>query len=343
MGGFPQLLGLGGMVVALWLLDEWLTEPTWRRGLAAGAALFFVGATSSNIALERRGVRSVGRRASNARRRRHRQPGEPHVANPSVRRVADGAAHPVVFAVDPGDASIQDPTTSARSRRCRRSRTRSSSSIGTFRGHGDFALVSAVVAPLLFADRWRDRLWIVATSLLATGISHDRRAPRGSLPLSPAARCRTRPRPVGTGARGAPLPFMRRLRPAPRPRGRVFVVAQIVTGAHGFGVQRGRWTTFSTRAVPRRSNGSRGTRQTTCGLPLLIVRAAPLGWWVEGLGRRQSLLASALRWLNFPDEVRRARQANAVFTENFPNDGTIARARHGRSRLCGSCRSFADR
>ena len=58
------------------------------------------------------------------------------------------------------------------------------------------------------------------------------------------------------------------------------------------------------------------------------VRGAPLGWWVEGLGRRQSLLASALRWLNFPDEVRRARQANAVFTENFPNDATIARARH---------------
>jgi hypothetical protein len=48
---------------------------------------------------------------------------------------------------------------------------------------------------------------------------------------------------------------------------------------------------------------------------------------VEGLGQRQSLLASALRWLNFPDEVRRARQANAVFTENFPNDATIARAR----------------
>jgi hypothetical protein len=56
------------------------------------------------------------------------------------------------------------------------------------------------------------------------------------------------------------------------------------------------------------------------------VRAAPVGWWVEGAGRRPALVASALRWLSFPDERERARVANAIFGRDFPTADQLALA-----------------
>ena len=55
----------------------------------------------------------------------------------------------------------------------------------------------------------------------------------------------------------------------------------------------------------------------------------PVGWWVEGLARRRSLVGSPLRWLTFEDEQRRARLANAIFSETFPDEAAFAlAARH---------------
>ena len=325
-GGFPQLLGLGGMVVALWLLDEWLTEPTWRRGLAAGAALFFVGATS-DIAFGATlvcAVLVVGLRtlagADTVNRASRTLRTLPYVVLPMV---------PLI----PLYSRLIQAT-----RRTGPDHVGAKLTLSEVPNAVEFlyrdlpwpwrlALVSAVVAPLLFADRWRDRLWIVATSLLATAsvttvVLHEDRF-LYLLPLGVALG-------LGLWARElawAPLPFMRRLRPALAAALAVFVVAQIVTGAHVFGAQRDYYGILdpgSTAAIEWISHNT--PHDALIAAP--TVRGAPLGWWVEGLGRRQSLLASALRWLNFPDEVRRARQANAVFTENFPNDATIARARH---------------
>lgn len=68
------------------------------------------------------------------------------------------------------------------------------------------------------------------------------------------------------------------------------------------------------------------------------VRDSPLGWWVEGLGRRPTLPAAALRWLHFEDERARARVANQIFeagfVRQFPNDASLERAaRSGASHL----------
>ena len=340
-GGFPQLLGLGGMVVALWLLDEWLTEPTWRRGLAAGAALLFVGATS-DIAFGATlvcAVLVVGLRtlagADTVNRASRMLRTLPYVVLPMV------------------------PLIPLYSRLIQATRQTGPDHVGAKLTLSEvpnaveflyrdlpwpwrLALVSAVVAPLLFADRWRDRLWIVATSLLATAsvttvVLHEDRF-LYLLPLGVALG-------LGLWARElawAPLPFMRRFRPALAAALAVFVVAQIVTGAHVFGAQRDYYGILdpgSTAAIEWISHNT--PRNALIAAP--TVRGAPLGWWVEGLGRRQSLLASALRWLNFPDEVRRARQANAVFTENFPNEATIASSAARRSRLCARAARFGDR
>lgn len=62
-------------------------------------------------------------------------------------------------------------------------------------------------------------------------------------------------------------------------------------------------------------------RETTDDAVVAVSPAAddwPLGWWVEGLAPRRTLPAAGLRWLNFPDERRRARLANRIFHEGFP-------------------------
>jgi hypothetical protein len=57
------------------------------------------------------------------------------------------------------------------------------------------------------------------------------------------------------------------------------------------------------------------------------VDDAPLGWWVEGLGERETVYASPLQWLVYPDEIERATVANEVFAPPFPTEASMAAAR----------------
>lgn len=51
---------------------------------------------------------------------------------------------------------------------------------------------------------------------------------------------------------------------------------------------------------------------------------APIGWWVEALTDGEVVYGSPLRWLNFPDELERAAQANAIFDVAFPDEDTLS-------------------
>jgi hypothetical protein len=53
----------------------------------------------------------------------------------------------------------------------------------------------------------------------------------------------------------------------------------------------------------------------------------PNGWWVQGLGRRQALIASDPAWLNFPEERARTRQALWIFDRNVTSRESLRRAR----------------
>lgn len=58
------------------------------------------------------------------------------------------------------------------------------------------------------------------------------------------------------------------------------------------------------------------------------VGGAPLGWWVEGLGRRPTVFASDLRWLVFRDERSRAAVAGRLFYgSSFASPATADGAR----------------
>lgn len=51
---------------------------------------------------------------------------------------------------------------------------------------------------------------------------------------------------------------------------------------------------------------------------------APIGWWVEGLTDAHVMYGTPLRWLNFSDEIERATIANAVFDPSFPDATTLS-------------------
>jgi hypothetical protein len=53
----------------------------------------------------------------------------------------------------------------------------------------------------------------------------------------------------------------------------------------------------------------------------------PVGWWVEGLGRRRTLTGSDLIWLYFPDERARAKEAATIFLGAISLDAARTRAR----------------
>lgn len=70
-------------------------------------------------------------------------------------------------------------------------------------------------------------------------------------------------------------------------------------------------------------------RHTTPAKSLIAMPAVhglPVGWWVEGLGERRTLVGSNPRWLVFDDERRRAAIANSIFSASTLDDA-LARAR----------------
>lgn len=48
------------------------------------------------------------------------------------------------------------------------------------------------------------------------------------------------------------------------------------------------------------------------------INGAPFGWWVQGYGRRASLVGSEDQWLNFPEERTRANEVLAMLSEPDP-------------------------
>jgi hypothetical protein len=55
--------------------------------------------------------------------------------------------------------------------------------------------------------------------------------------------------------------------------------------------------------------------------------ADPTGWWVQGLGQRPALISSDPAWLNFPDERARAREAQWIFDPSVSAAESLRRAR----------------
>jgi len=187
----------------------------------------------------------------------------------------------------------------------------------------------AFCAPLAMWDRWRKPEWRLPVAGLAaivvgTVLTHEARF----LAFLPVVTVAAAGLWVLAGHDALPSPKIW-LRGVGAAFVTLILVIQATAGMHLFVDQR----EFYGIIQPGTFSGmnwlrTHTSRDTTLGVS--TVDDAPLGWWLEGYVRRPTYYASPLRWLSFPDELRRARVANSVFTAKFPDETSLPRAaRHG--------------
>ena len=322
-GGYPQLIGLGLTLVFLWRLDAYLRSAARRDLWAVGVFLFADAATShltTFAALLAAGLVVLLHAAFRWRAMR-----------PLAGRMARDLAlaclpclvlAPVYLHLAAGLAAPPAAT----------ARTGMVASVEAL--YRDFpalwraGLVFALVAPLLLWRHRRSPLWILTTALLVTAVAPllVLREPRFVYLLPPAVvlavGCILLD-VTGPGRRTTPwvAPVVGVLLAA-------VVAAQTISGLRFFAVQRryyGIQSVSTFRAV------SWVSRRTPRGSTIAVtpVNGAPLGWWVEGLGRRRTLSGSLPKWLNYPDERSRAALSNRIFGR-LPSTAALSFARsHG--------------
>ncbi len=186
-------------------------------------------------------------------------------------------------------------------------------------------MVAGAIAPLLLLDRRRTRLWVVAGAgligaLLGAALTREGRF---LFLLPPAA-------VLGVGLWLWDLDRQddRRLSRARTVAVAALVVAgavQLLAGTGEFRRQRDYYGIL-TPGVVAGIDWLRTRTPPSSTVAVGPVRDVPLGWWVEGLGRRPTLPATSLRWLYYEDERRRARIANEIFDLRFPSPDGMARA-----------------
>jgi hypothetical protein len=329
-GGFPQLIGLGLLPLFVLAVDRWLRTALPSRAVVAGALLMCIAATSDIItgaAVVSAGA-VVALRFTVCRTRSD----SPVSLTVWVRGLL-GLLVPCITFVPLYMRLVEAVFTSRGSEP-----SGARFALSDLPSHVDFlyrdftsfwraALIVTVLTPIFLADRRRQPLWVVSTSLvcssaaIAVVLREDR-----FLYILPTAIVLALATWFEELARHRDRFFA-------RVRTGCFVVliaalgVQVVTGMRLFGAQRRYYMILDPGIVSAIRWVDRNTpRSALVAVP--PIRNAPAGWWIEGLGHRESLLGSPLEWLNYPDERRRALLANAIFSQQFPDTSTLALAAH---------------
>jgi hypothetical protein len=212
----------------------------------------------------------------------------------------------------------------------------SAPSLTTWLGHLEFVyreapilwravLVAGVLAVLLLVTRRRETLWLLSTSMFLGGVvlAVVARESRYLYLLQPAAVLA-----IGMwigDVRSFGRYAFRSTRRAAAVAMVLAVTAQALLGMAAFTQQRDFYAVLRPGTVAAISWLS-GMTPKNAMVAVSRVGEPPLGWWVEALGRRPTVYASSLTWLNFPDERRRARVANDIFTPTFPSAEGLSKA-----------------
>ncbi len=327
-GGYPQLLATGLAILFVWALDGALRAGGRRAapGLVAGLLLALTLATSHLVAVVAvlAGATTVAFHLLWMRR------SSPERGVGSTARTLGWVALPSLPLV-PLYARLAGVATSVAGRD-----PATALGLGDLPGQlrilypdiaaiGLVLVVAGVAAPLLLLDRRRTRLWIVTTSSIVGTVAAAILAREGRflylLPPSAA---------LGVGLWLWDLAqnderFLSRARRIAVGALTVALAVQLVAGVGEFRRQRDYYGILTPGLVA----GIDWLRSETPASSVVAVgpiRDVPLAWWVEGLGRRPTLPASALRWLYFADERRRAKVANQIFDVSFPSPEGMARA-----------------
>lgn len=340
-GGLPQLLGLGLAAGCVWVTARLVAERTTRLAWTLSALLLALGATSHLLLaqtvpaisltflafalthltrprdwamLGRRGWITIGARVAVL----------PMLLAPLYWKLLHTVGQSFVSQEPETLGSIVKATTSVFREAPLVWRT---------------ALLISLAAPVLTWTARRTPLWRCATGLWASEISlivlHPAERLVYLLPLCasiglallfPSSESGEQPAPAherddGDGLLSAPVLLMMS-----------FVLLcsySTVSSLKAFTAQH---QFYSLHAVPTGTvEGLTWLRDRTPASALVATapeRGIPFGWWVEGYSRRATLVGAAQDFLNFPEERRRAGEADQLFNDpNLFGPSNLAAAR----------------
>lgn len=189
----------------------------------------------------------------------------------------------------------------------------------------------AVVSPLVtFGLRRREPLWLITTAtvvaMLAQALvsTEERLVYFAPLPVLFAL-------VLCTHALVATAPTVRWHRGLRTGLVTTLVAVTVYPGIRGVGMFADQVDFYGRLVPPGTVAGLDWIRDNTAGDALVLtapIDGAPFGWWVQGYAQRPTLVASRDRWLNFPSERARARQAVGLLTTPDPlGDTTLGAAR----------------
>ena len=326
-GGYPQLIGLGFLILFLWAFDRYLRTRLRLHALLAGVILALTLATSDIIGasavvtglfllLGHLILRPTGKL----------EPG----------KMAAGLALVVLPCVPLVPLYVQLVTSVFGSFHARRTDTFLSAGAlppAAATIYRDFplfwrtAVLLAVLAPIALISLRRTRLWLIGTSMLfgiaalVIGLKEFR-----FLYLLP---------PLAILGVACWTEFFRRSFVSIRWAGAaISVLLLFLLGLQSlYGLQnlRANLLPYYTFLTPGLVSGLEWIRDKTPRDAVIASTASrgeyPLGWWIEGFSSRKTLYAANPEWLNFADERDRAIKAAQIFDVTVPLDVNLKRAR----------------
>jgi hypothetical protein len=322
-GGFPQLFATGLSILFLWQWDKALRGTTIRSGLATGVTLGLVAGTSHLIlvfALLTALVIWLGHVVFKV----------PHQVprRRSVTLMVTAIAPSLVFV--PTYLRLWSTVVASVAART------SAASPTVWLNHLEFVyrdapilwrtlLVAGSLALLFLFSRRRDSLWLLSASMFVGAIilAVASAESRYLYLLQPAAILA-----IGmwiVDVRGFGTQAFRSVRRGAAAALVLALAAQVVLGLAVFPQQRDFYAVLRPGTVTAIS-WLNGMTAADAVIAVSRVREAPLGWWVEGLGRRPTLYATSMSWLNFPEEKRRTGVANDIFEPTFPSTEGVSKA-----------------
>ena len=326
-GGFPQLLGLGLVPIALILLDRFLRSWSPRDALMCGVSFMALLATSHFVGFVAAAAAVVMVAAAFL---------VPSGPTPDPRLVVIGGVLLLLplFWLAPLYLTLFTAAGGVSTEFKFFNELEWSNLLGhvefLYRGFPwlwRIVLPAAIVAPFVFRRKHRTPLWRV-TSALLVGIAFVTLVTREARFLYFLMVFAALGSAIWLVA-GADLNqrwTMKARDTTPTRQTAGLVAAVLVAGSLlqigvGFDFFRGQ-RLFYGLLSPELVTGIESVRDSSQPKDVLAVTSlhdAPLGWWVEAIGQRETYYGAPLRWLLFEDEIARASFANDLFKPPFPN------------------------
>lgn len=337
-GGFPQLLGLGLLVLALCQLDRWISSGRRADAALTGLLVMALFATTHFVGIAFGVASLVILALGYPRLRGHDRPWTAWAVD--VLLIVAPAVWLLPLYLDLAGAFSGDTQSFRFLNQLTWSNVmeRIEFLYRDFPSFWRIALPLTVLTPLVLAGRRSSPVWrvLVAVLVSSAGLALATREGRflylATLAVALAVT-------LWFQALREVFGLLPGSGPAPRGRrvGRWALVAlfvgvatwQMIAGTDFFREQRN----YYGIVTPGLLEGLERIRDDTPADSILAVasiRDAPLGWWVEAITDRKTYYSSALRWLSYADELERAGIGNEIFSRTFPDASSVAVAEEHR-------------